>query len=367
MPSVCRLLTHRDASAAEILKCVWYKNNKAMTVSIKDIAKVMNISYSTVSRGLNNSPRVKPEMRERIQRTAAEMGYLPSAVARSLVTRRTQTIGVVVTKITDLFFAEVIQGIEETAVHSGYSLILTNSDGQPDRELAAIQMLRERRVDGFILVAACAGQAHKELFFSTHPTQIPLVIINNVHQEHIGYSVETDNLGGGWAATQHLLALGHRRIAYIAGPPTEWDNVERQQGYEQALQAAGLQVDPQLIVPGDSRPEGGLQAMQPLLTGSTHPTAVFCYNDATAIGAMRAIYAAGLRIPPDVSVVGFDDIDLAPYLAPALTTVAQAKREMGGMAVQMVLDLLNDKPVQDCVLPSRLVIRESTAPPAERS
>ncbi len=335
-----------------------------MSVSIKDIARAMNISYSTVSRALANSPRVKPETRRQIQQMAAEMGYLPSAVARSLVTRHTNTIGVVVTKITDLFFAEVIQGIEETALEYNQSLILTNSDGRPERELAAIQTLRERRVDGIILVAACADQESKRRLFTSKEIDTPIVIINNVHQEHIGTSIETDNLQGGKLATRHLLALGHRRIAHIAGPIDEWDGVERQRGYEQALLAAGLAVERGLIVRGDNRPEGGLAAMNRLLALPNPPTAVFCYNDAIALGAMRAAHAAGRSIPADLSVVGYDDIDLAPYLEPPLTTVAQPKREMGAMAVQMVLDLLKDKPVQDSVLPGRLVIRESTAPPA---
>lgn len=332
-----------------------------MTVSIKDIAKVMNISYSTVSRALNNSPRVKPETRELIQRKAVEMGYLPSAIARSLVTRRTNTIGVVVTKITDLFFAEVVQGIEETSVNRGYSVILTNSDGRPDYELAAIQTLRERRVDGIILVAACASTEAKQRLFGSPEIETPIVIINNVHQQHVGYSVETDNLGGGRAATQHLLALGHRRIAYIAGPSNEWDSVERQQGYEQALRAAGLSPDPALIVRGTNLVGGGLIAMQQLLALPDPPTAVFCYNDVTALGAMRAAYAVGRRIPQDLSVVGFDDIALAPYFEPPLTTVAQAKREMGEKAVQMVLDLLaGESVVEKWVLPSELIVREST-------
>ncbi|MBI1881811.1 MAG: LacI family DNA-binding transcriptional regulator [Chloroflexi bacterium] len=335
-----------------------------MTISIKDIAKEMNISYSTVSRALNNSPRIKSETRQQIQRKATEMGYLPSAVARSLVTRRTNTMGVIVTKITDLFFAEVIQGIEETALNYGYNVILTNSDGVPEHELAAIQNLRERRVDGIILVAACASKESKERLFSSPVVATPIVIINNVHQEHVGYSVETDNVGGGQIATQHLLDLGHRRVAYIAGPTNEWDGVERQQGYEQAHQATGLSVDPALIVRGNNRPDGGLATMQQLLALPSPPTAVFCYNDATALGAMRAAHAAGWRIPQDVSIVGFDDIALASFFEPPLTTIAQAKQEMGGKAVQMVLDLLaSERVVENTVLPSQLILRESTGSP----
>ncbi len=332
-----------------------------MAVSIKDIARAAQVSYSTVSRALNDSPLVKAETKERIRQVAAEMGYLPSAVARSLVMRRTQTIGVVVSTITDLFFAEVIHAIEETALRCRYNVILTNSGGDPQRELAAIRALCERRVDGMILVSGCSRR--KDLC-AEHKLDIPMVIINNVHQEHLGYSIEVDNIGGGRQATLHLLELGHRRIAHIAGPSREWDSVERQQGYEQALQAYGLEPDPMLITRGNSRPRGGIEAMERLLALPVRPTAIFCYNDATAIGAMRAAYAAGLRIPQDLSVVGFDDIDLAPYLEPPLTTVAQPKREMGARAVEMVLALLSgDQQVEDCVLPSRLVIRGSTMPP----
>ena len=329
-----------------------------MAVSIKDIAKVANVSYSTVSRALTDSPRVQAQTKARIQHIAAEMGYLPSAVGRSLVTRRTDTIGVVVSTITDLFFAEVIDAIEETALAHHYRVILANSGGQPPRELAAIRSLRERWVDGLILVSGCSS---REELCAEKGMDLPIVTINGVHREHIGYSVEVDNAGGGMEAAQHLLNLGHRRIAHIAGPATEWDAVERQDGYEQALCAFGQPVDPALIVRGNSRPRGGILAMQQLLALPSPPTAVFCYNDATALGAMRAAYAAGQHIPETLSVVGFDDIDLAPFLEPPLTTVAQPKRAMGERAVQMVLDLLvGDRSVSDCVLPSRLVVRGST-------
>jgi DNA-binding LacI/PurR family transcriptional regulator len=341
-----------------------------MAVSIKDIARVAGVSYSTVSRALSDSPRVNRQTKAHIQRIAAEMGYLPSAVARSLVTRRTNTLGVVVTTITDLFFAEVIHAIEETALKHSYNVILTNSGGCPERELAALRSLRERRVDGIILISGCTS---KETFCAEEGMDIPIVIINNAYREHIGHSVEVDNAAGSRDAIRHLLALGHRRIAHIAGPAREWDAVERLRGYEEALQAGGLAVDPDLIVPGDNRPEGGIASMQQLLALPVRPTAVFCYNDATAMGAMRAARSSGLRIPDDLSIVGFDDIDLAPYFEPPLTTVAQPKRKMGEMAVEMILKLLSDArqpgqsnqaTVKDCVLPSRLVVRASTAAPA---
>jgi LacI family repressor for deo operon, udp, cdd, tsx, nupC, and nupG len=332
-----------------------------MPVSIKDIAKAACVSYSTVSRALSNSPRVKPETRERIKSLAEEMGYLPSAVARSLVTRRTQTIGAVVPTILDLFFAEVIHAIEEQALEYGYSVILANSGGEPQRELAELQALRERRVDGIILAAAHSGSRYAS---ALEGTDLPVVIINNVHKEHYGYSVEMDNFAGSREAVQHLLEQGHRRIAYITGPDTEWDSFERLRGYEQTLLTAGLPVDSALIVNGGLHPFQGMEAARRLLALSSPPTAIFCYNDTVALGAVRAAHVAGLRIPHDLSIVGFDDIALAAYFEPPLTTVAQPKREMGRQAVQMLLDLLEGKPVEDCVLPGHLVIRESTMSPA---
>jgi DNA-binding LacI/PurR family transcriptional regulator len=214
-------------------------------------------------------------------------------------------------------------------------------------------------VDGIILVAGCSS---REDLHAEKGLELPIVIINNVHKEHVGYSVEVDNISGGKQATRHLVELGHTRIAYIAGPTPEWDGVERQSGYEQVLKASGLPIDPALVVRGDSRPQGGMQAMQQLLALASRPSAIFCYNDATAIGAMRAAHAAGLCIPEHLSIVGFDDIDLNPYLEPPLTTIAQPKRRMGEKAVQMILDLLADQEVEDCVLPSQLIVRGSTSP-----
>lgn len=331
-----------------------------MPVSIKDIARVADVSFSTVSRALNDSPRVNIETKTRIQRIAAEMGYAPSAVARSLVMRRTQMIGIVVTTITDLFFAEVIRAIEETALGYGHGVVLTNSRGQPERELEAIQSLRERRVDGIILVS---GYCSKEDLCAELGIDIPLVIINRVRQERIGHSIEVDNVGGGRIATQHLLELGHRRIAYIAGPTREWDGNERQMGYEQALGTHGIPVDHAVVVRGGNEPAHGIVAVEQLLALPAPPTALFCYSDAVALGAMRAVRAAGMSVPQDMSVVGFDDISLAPFFEPPLTTVAQSIQEMGSKAVEMVLDLMEGKKVSESMLPSRLVIRESTSHP----
>jgi DNA-binding LacI/PurR family transcriptional regulator len=332
-------------------------HEERMAVSIKDIAKVANVSYSTVSRALADSPRVKPETREKIKCLAAEMKYSPSALARSLVTRRTRTIGLVATTMTDLFQAEVIDVIEETALDQGYSVILTHSGVESEREQEELQALRERRVDGVILISVRANADYAAILSGMG---VPVVFINNDYAQ----SVRVDNLNGAVQAVRHLLDLGHRRIAYIAGPSQEWDNVERRSGYERALRERGLVPDPVLMAPGDSRPEGGTQAMRELLGLAAPPTAVFCYNDATALGAMRAIHAEGFRVPRDVSVVGFDDIDLAAHFNPPLTTFAQPKRDMGLMAVRLMMRMLAGERIDgDGVLPGSLIIRESTMPP----
>jgi DNA-binding LacI/PurR family transcriptional regulator len=331
-----------------------------VTITIKDVARVAGVSYSTVSRALNDSPHISAETKLHVRRTAAEMGYLPSAVGRSLVTQRTSTLGVVVQTLTDPFLAEIVSSVEGTALFHGYGLILASSGEDPEREARALHALRERRVDGVVLVAASWRKEDRE---KAGAIGIPMVLICNPRQEeYICPAVDADNQAGGRAATQHLLELGHRRIAHIAGPTLEYDAADRRDGYVQALTDWGVVPDPALIWPGGFRPEHGIAAMKYLLASPQRPTAVFCYNDAVALGAMRAAREAGLRIPQDLSVVGFDDIDLAPFLEPPLTTIAQPKRQMGECAVHMLLDMLaGNPPPPGRHLPVSLVVRASTA------
>ncbi len=335
------------------------------SVSIKDIARAAGVTPGTVSRALHDSPRVHPKTRRQIQRIAGDMAYVPSAVARSLVTQRTYTLGVVVTTITDLFLAEVFTAIEETAWEFNYRVLLTNSRGEPAREIEAIRSLRERRVDGIVLISGCTDCDADCLQILSG---LPVIMINNAHNVPIWSSVQVDNVTSSKEACQHLLELGHTRVAHIAGPACLWDSEERRRGYEQALDDYGIGVDPSLIVAGDSLPMGGMEAMRRLLALEHPPSAVSCYNDVTALGAMRASRGCGLSIPDDISIVGFDDIDLAAYLETPLTTVAQPKHRMGEKAVRMIMELVaGAEQVADCVLPGRLVIRDSTMPPGAAS
>jgi DNA-binding LacI/PurR family transcriptional regulator len=329
-------------------------------VSIKDIARKARVSHSTVSRALRDSPMVNPATRELIQKIAAEQGYTVSAVARSLVTRRTSTIGVVVTSIADPFVGEVVSGIEECAIGRGYSVILATCHAEPERELRAVRGLRERRVDGILVTASRVGALYLPLLAEMN---VPIVLINNQHPGAFGFNVTIDNLDGARQATAHLAALGHRRIAYIGDRCGFQSDTERFDGYRQALDAAGIPFDPLLVAHGDGGPESGDLAMQQLLAYPEIPTAVFCYNDMEAFGALRAVRARGLRVPADLSLVGFDDLSLASYIDPPLTTVHQPKQEMGRQAAETLLELLAGGKPASIVKPCALIVRQSTAPP----
>jgi len=335
-----------------------------MSVTIKDIAKAAGVAHSTVSRALSDSSLISAETRARIQQLAQEMGYSPHDQARSLVTGYSKTVGVVVTTIADPFVAEVLQGIESTAHDHGYTVILNSSNAEPEREIAAVEMLRSKRVAGVIVTSSRVGALYLE-----HLERIgaPVVLINN-HNEQSGrytFSVGVDNQHGGRIATEHLLQLGHRRIAYVTGRADHSDDLDRLDGYRGALAAAGVPFDPALIVPGDGRADGGAQALTPLMALDEPPTAVFCYNDMTAVGLMQASRQSGLSVPGDLAVVGFDDIPFALYVHPPLTTIAQPKIEMGQQAMEMALALMTaqdpaDRAFSNVVVKGKLVVREST-------
>ncbi len=333
-------------------------------ISIKDIAKVAGVSHSTVSRALRDSPLISAETKALIQRLAHEMGYSPDAGAQSLVRGRSQTVGVVVTTIADPFIAQVVQGIEDAAHKDGYTVILCNSHSDPEREIGAVEVLRSKRVDGVIVTSSRVGALYLE---HLERIGVPVVLINN-HNERSGrytFSVSVDNRHGGYLATEHLLELGHRRIAYITGPADHSDDLDRLAGYRQALDDGRISFDPALVLQGTGRAGGGEQAVPMLMSLAERPTAVFCYNDMTAIGLMRAASAAGLSVPGDLAVVGFDDIPFASYVRPPLTTVAQLKVEMGRWAVEMALALMATKDLAEGefsnrIVKGQLVVREST-------
>jgi len=330
-------------------------------VSIKDIARAAHVSHSTVSRALRNSPLVNPETRALIRKLADEQGYTVSAVARSLVTKRTNTIGVVVTSIANPFVGEIVNGIEEFALAHGYSVFLATCHADPVRELRAVRSFQEQRVDGILVNSSRVGSLYLPLL---EEMKVPIVLINNQHPGEFVYSVSIDNLNAGRVAARHLVHLGRKRVGYVGNRFGLQADMERFSGYRQILEETDIGFQPEYVAHGDGKPEGGMRAMERLLALPEPPTAVFCYNDMEAIGAMRAIREHGWSVPGDLSVVGLDDLFLASYTDPPLTTVQQPKHQMGCLAAEILLQLLSGgKPESRVTLTGQLMVRQSTAPP----
>jgi DNA-binding LacI/PurR family transcriptional regulator len=333
--------------------------------SIKDIARLADVSHSTVSRALQGSPLVNTKTAEKIQRIARESGYRASAVARGLVTRKTRTIGIVVTSIADPFVAEVVSGIEQSANDNGYSIFLADSNADPDRETNVVRSLAERRVDGIIVTASRVGALYVPMLSEM---MVPIVLVNNQHPGSFVHSIMIENAAASREATRHLIKLGHRRIAYLGDQFGYQSDTERCAGYREALRQAGLAYQEQLVVHGDGKPEAAIAAMENLLTLPEPPTAVFCYNDMSAIGALRAIRLRGLRVPEDISLVGFDDLFVACYTHPRLTTVRQPMRRMGLLAMESLLKLMTGHDSANIIkVPAELIVRESTGPMRKRN
>jgi DNA-binding LacI/PurR family transcriptional regulator len=329
--------------------------------SIKDIARIAGVSHSTVSRALQNSPLVNRATVEEIQRIARDVGYRASAVARGLVTRKTRTIGVVVTTIADPFVSEVVGGIELAANDNGYSVFLADSNADPTREMNVVHSFAERRVDGIVVTSSRVGALYTPMLSKMG---VPIVLINNQHPGEFVHSVMIENLQASREATSHLIGLGHLRIGYVGDRYGHQSDTERFAGYRESLEQSALPFLPELVVHGDGLPEGGTMAMNKLLSLPTPPTAVFCYNDMTALGVLRAIHMRGLRVPSDISVIGFDDLFFASYTQPRLTTVRQPMRQMGRMALESLLHLMSgEQSAQSIDVPAELIIRESTAAP----
>ena len=327
--------------------------------SIKDIARIANVSHPTVSRALRNSPLVDPRTAERIRKIAIEAGYQASAVARGLVMRRTQTIGLVVTSIADPFTSGVIRGVEQTARDLGYNVMLADSNADPVREQKIVQSFAEQRLDGIIVTSSRVGAMYLPML---EAMRIPIMLVNNQYPGAFVHAIMIKNIEGIREVVRHLIELKHRRIAYLGDQFGYQSDVERMSGYREALEAARIPFRSELVVQGDSKSEAAIGAMNRLLDLEHPPTAVCCYNDMTALGVMHAIHARGLRVPEDVSVTGFDDLFFAPYTQPPLTTVRQPVHRMGQLAMENLVKLISgEQSVAHIKVDAELVIRQSTA------
>jgi LacI family transcriptional regulator len=336
-------------------------------VSIEDIARVAGVSHSTVSRALRNSPIISLEMRERIQQLARDMKYVPNGIAQSLQMQRTNTIGLVVTSIADPFFGEVVRGVEEVAQTAEFSVLLNASHNDPDREITAIETFQHRRVDGIIVADSRLSASYKK---HSRLIEVPTILINSQAEGPDAnlHFVTTEDRLGTQLAVEHLIQLGHRAIGYLGVGNRPRSNQLRLESYRATLQAAGLACrDEWVVVAGaeNLRHEDDAKVGQELLPRllAAGVTAVFCHNDMLAVGALLACRELGLDVPRDLSLVGFDDIALAKYVTPPLTTLHQPMLELGRSAMQMLLDLIDHKEVKNKVLKPFLVQRQSSAAP----
>jgi DNA-binding LacI/PurR family transcriptional regulator len=336
-----------------------------MAASIKDVARVAGVSASTVSRALTNSPLISTETAARVKRIAEDLHYTASTLGRGLVTGKTATIGMVVTTIRDPFIGEVVSGVEEVANEHGYTVLLACSQADPHREISVIRSLQERRVDGVLVAASRVGARYVEQMSAM---KVPVVLINRFHPGDLTRSVMIDNVGAAIEATRHLIKLGHRQIGYLGDRFGLQSDTDRFAGYREALAEADLPFLPELVAHGDGKPDGGVKAAHKLLSSRKRPTAVFCYNDMSALGALQTAASHKLQVPRDLSLVGFDDLFFAAYTQPPLTTIRQPMRKMGCRAMELLLKLLAGKQIEGTIaIEGQLIVRASTAPPPDRA
>jgi DNA-binding LacI/PurR family transcriptional regulator len=330
-------------------------------VTVYDVAQRAGVSIATVSRALNDRSRISASTRQHVLAVAAELGYQPNDLARSLVGKATQTIALLLPDIANPFFPELVKGVQTIADQRGHLLLLCHNADDEDKALHDLAMLRRKQVDGVILVAgALSGER-----FAEASAGLPVVVMDRKIVVPRSTLVAVDHRIGARTATEHLLALGHRAIAHVAGPENLSVSVERRAGWEDALRAAGIESDEQLAIPGNFLEDGGWAAGQSLVKVRDRFTAVFAANDLTAIGLLAAFTEHGVRVPRDVSIIGFDGIHLAAYTTPKLTTVAQPIFELGQRAAELLLDRLagGRAPEDAVILDTALVVRGSTGPP----
>ena len=343
-----------------------------MTATIGDVARRARVSTATVSRVLAGLGGARAETRERVLDAARELDYRPSAVARSLKLRTTQTLGLIITDIENPFFPQLVRAVEDVAREHGFALLLCNAADDPEREASYLDLLVDRRVDGVVIAVSGLGTRHRE-WLAEAP--LPVVLVNSVAPGLPHPSIASDNVDGGRQAAAHLLHLGHRRIGVLTAGPRNADAPARMAGVRHAIEQSGMDPDAVPIVVGEPGVVGGEAALSRLLADAPETTGVVAYNDLMAIGAMRAIRASGRTVPGHVSVVGFDDVAIAAYTDPPLTTIVQAIGELGRWAVERLVERLADGAasldghgpadltLSGTVLPVRLVARGSSGPP----
>jgi LacI family repressor for deo operon, udp, cdd, tsx, nupC, and nupG len=332
-------------------------------VSIRDVSEAAGVSVATVSRALSMPERVAEATREKVLKIADELGYSPNLVARSLRSQQSRLIVVLVTNIANPMLSRCIRGLERVARELGYSVLLGDTQNDEQVEAQYIGLLASKQVDGVIVLSSRLHGRVFDLILKANPNA---AVVNGCACLDVQpcSTVGVDDVGAARVMTEHLTSLGHRRIAVVTGPEGSPHTRDRMFGYRLQLRAAGVQFDEAFVLPGDFTMQGGADAVDRMLQLPVRPTALFCFNDEMAIGAIHQLSARGLRVPHDVSVAGFDDIEVAAFTTPALTTMSQPKDEMGVVAMQLLHRRLSgDTRIETVTLPTELHVRETTAPP----
>lgn len=336
-------------------------SNKKVKITILDIAEKANVSPSTVSRVLRNSAGVTQTKRDAVLQAVAELDYRPNIFAQGLASGQSMTIGVITQNFGSPFYDGILLGILQGLESSDYSAIFADGRWQAKVEQRAIDMLLNRRVDGLIILGGLSSEAELQKIAA----QIPLILVARSTAVLPDQCIQVDNFKGAYAATQFLVEMGHRHIAHITTPVAArvaaGDVLQRFEGYKQALDDAGIQFDPQLVVEGNLLQQSGVLAVERLLMQKRPFSAIFCANDQMAFGARLALFRRGLRVPEDVSLVGFDDHYTAAYAIPPLTTIRQPDIELGEAAASAILHLLKEEPIVIPEFSTELIIRESVA------
>ena len=331
--------------------------------TIHDIARKLNISASTVSRALNDNPVISKKTRKKVKETATTMGYRPNTLAASFRTKRTNTIGVIVPLINRHFFSSVISGIEEVAYKMGFTVSISQSNDQFEKETKIANTLFTNRVDGIILSIAMETRQYDHLkLFSAK--KIPLVFFDRVVDEIDSHKIVVDDMGGGYLVTKHLLEQGARNIAHIGGPLNLKIYEDRQAGYVKALEEAGIRVNHSMIINNSLRKDEGLLAVQTLLKSNERIDAFFCANDTTALSTIIYLKSIGKKVPDDVLVMGFSNEPFSEVVTPSISTVMQPGFQMGKKAAELLIEQISNKSgntdFQTIVMPTDLIIRESS-------
>lgn len=333
--------------------------------TMMDVALSAGVSTATVSRALMSPEKVSLTTRKRVEDAILETGYSPATLMRTLRRNESKTIVTIVPNICDPYFSEILRGIEDTAVENGYIVLVGDSNQQKKREQSFVNLIYTKQVEGMVLLGSdlpfnASRQEQKNL--------PPLVMACEYDPELELPTVHIDNLTAAFEAVNYLTKLGHKRIAELSGPEDSSLCQFRHQGYQQALRRAGISMNNSYVHYGNFTFDAGAKAISQLLSLSSPPTAIFCHNDIMAIGATQKAKQMGFRIPQDISIMGFDDIEFSQYCDPPLTTISQPRYEIGRQSMLMLLDLLKGHDVRSGsrLLESSLVIRESTAPPKNR-